>query len=341
MTAHPQNPKVTVLMPAWNAERTLAGAMESVLTQTLGDFELLVVEDGSTDETPIILRNYRDSRVRVIRNEKNLGLTGSLAVGLEQARGRYVARMNAEDVSSPMRLQRQLELLEANPRMGLVTCCATRIDARGAKVGERLTPADGESIRRWLRVENCIVHGAVMLRRETLDALGGYDATLDHAQDYDLWLRLSERYDLAALPDKLYAARAREADEKAAPLTARVRLAARRRMADDLVRAVCDHEMSAMRAAQRVLELRRQEDALLGQGLRWSRWLQPWLSRVPGLEDRGYRMTHLGALERIRRGLAPLESGWRSPLVASRELAECMDALAQAARDPGENATRS
>ena len=329
MTAHPQNPKVTVLMPTWNAERTLAGAMESILTQTLADFEVVVVEDGSTDETPLILRNYRDRRVRVIQNEKNLGLTRSLELGLESARGRYIARMNAEDVSSPMRLERQLARLQADPQLGLVTCSATRIDARGAKVGERRTPTEGPSIQRRLRVENCIVHGAVMLRRDTLEALGGYDTTLEHAQDYDLWLRLSERFPVAALPDTLYASREREVPAEAESCMARVRLAARRRFADALVRAVCDHEVSAARAAQRVLELRREEDDLLGQAGKLARGLDPLLSRVPGLRDRYYRVTHLGALERVRRGLAPLESGWRSPLVAARELAECMDELAQ------------
>ena len=107
MTPNRNQPKVSVLMPVWNGERYLAGAIESILTQTFYDFELLIIDDGSTDRTPLVIRDYHDHRIRRVENEKNIGITKSLNHALELARGQYVARMDADDISSPQRLARQ------------------------------------------------------------------------------------------------------------------------------------------------------------------------------------------------------------------------------------------
>src|SRR5437870_2690752 len=112
-------PAVTVLMPVYNGARFLAGAMESVLGQTFGDFELLAINDGSSDQTAEILASSRDPRVRIVENGRNLDLIASLNKGLDLARGDYVARMDQDDLALPKRLEKQVHFLSASPRTGL------------------------------------------------------------------------------------------------------------------------------------------------------------------------------------------------------------------------------
>lgn len=320
MTA-PQLPKVSVLLPALNAARSLPSAIESILTQTLADFELLIVDDGSSDDTPLILRDYRDARVRVFSNEKNLGRSKCLNFGISEARGQYIARMNAEDISSPQRLARLSEALDANPQVALVTSAASRIDDLGARVGIRTTPTGAETIRQLLRSENCIVNGAVMLRSSVLRSVNGYDESMEQAEDYDLWLRLSEHHDLMALPETLYASREREVSGSSdGPFHERARNHARRRFADALVQAVSDQEVTALRAARRSLERLQEEEALRIQAQPRTRRLDGLWRRVPALHRRAYLLTHLDALERVHRVLGSLEAGWQSREATSKEI---------------------
>src|SRR5882672_2663017 len=148
MTTSPHGPKVSVLLPVWNAERYLAGSIESVLDQTFADFELLIVDDASTDGSRALIERYRDRRIRLVENEKNLGVTRSLNLGLERARGRYVARADADDLCAPERLERQVAFLDAHPEVALVASCARWIDEHGAEIGVIDTPSDGETLRR-------------------------------------------------------------------------------------------------------------------------------------------------------------------------------------------------
>src|SRR5258705_775698 len=120
MINSPPSPQVSVLLPVWNGERHLAAAIESVLGQSFTDFELLIVDDGSTDGSAALIRRYGDERIRLFENEKNLGVTRSLNLGLAQARGRYVARMDADDLSAPERLARQVAFLDSHPEVALV-----------------------------------------------------------------------------------------------------------------------------------------------------------------------------------------------------------------------------
>ena len=265
----PHGPKVSVLLPVWNAERYLAGAIESVLAQSFADFELLIVDDGSTDGSTALIRRYRDRRIRRIENEKNLGVTRSLNLGLELAHGRYVARMDADDLCAPERLERQVAFLDAHPEVALVASRARWVDALGAEIGIIDTPADGETLRRRLRRGNWIVHGTVMMRAEAVRALGGYDESMERAQDYDLWLRLSERHPIAALPDLLYTWRdhggsvSRRHLEQQNEFAEHARLAARRRWCSALVDEVTAGGVSVGRAARRVLELVWEEETAL------------------------------------------------------------------------------
>jgi glycosyltransferase involved in cell wall biosynthesis len=333
-----QQPKVSVLMPVWNAERYLAGAIESILTQTFANFELLIIDDGSTDRTPIVIRDYHDHRIRRIENEKNIGITKSLNLGLEQVRGEYVARMDADDISSPQRLARQVECLDANPQVALVTSRTSKVDARGARLDVIQTPVESEVLRRRLRIGNCIAHGSVMMRTDALRSIGGYDESMERAQDYDLWLRLSERHDLMSLPETLYAWREHDDSvagrglEEQQRFAERARRAARTRWATKLVSEVNAETVSIERGARRTLDLLREEETLLPTSGRVKTLLARAWRRLPRLHMRWYEITHLDALERLERVLAACVSGWQGPEETARALATCIVELDQARR---------
>jgi glycosyltransferase involved in cell wall biosynthesis len=201
-------PAVTVLMAVHNGERHLRESIESVFAQTFADFELLVVDDGSTDATPEILSGYADPRLRVVRNELNLGLTRSLNRGLAESRGRYVARQDADDVSAPERLKRQVTFLDANVDVRLLASSHVRIREDGSVIAVRSAPTDATAIRWRLLFLNAFAHSSVMFRREDDQALGGFSEEFAFAQDYDLWSRLAFTGAVAALPDPLVRYRA-------------------------------------------------------------------------------------------------------------------------------------
>jgi hypothetical protein len=318
----PHGPKVSVVLPVWNAERYLAGAIESVLAQSFADFELLVVDDGSTDASAALIRRYRDRRIRRIENEKNLGVTRSLNVGLELARGHYVARMDADDLCAPERLERQVAFLDAHPEVALVASRARSIDATGAEIGVVDTPADGETLRRRLRRSNWIVHGSVMMRAEAVRALGGYDESMERAEDYDLWLRLSERHSIAALPDLLYVWRdhggsvSRRHLGQQSEVAGRARIAARRRWCSALVDEVSAGGVSAGRAARRVLDLLWEEETALPVSGRRAALAAACARRAPRLHASWYALRNLSALVRVRRILAACAADRQDRLAA-------------------------
>ncbi len=186
-------PKVSVLMSVRNGERHLAEAVESILGQSFGDLELIVVDDGSSDGTPSLLARYGDPRLRRLRNEKPLGLTRSLGRALGAARGAFVARQDADDRSLPERLRRQVEFLDAHPGVGLLGTAYHVIDGAGARREVQRHPPDDCRIRWQMLFHNAFCHTSVMLRRKMLgEHRLGYDETLPFSQDYDLWARVLE-----------------------------------------------------------------------------------------------------------------------------------------------------
>ncbi len=197
-------PAVTVLMAVYNGERTLGPALESILGQSCGDFEFLVVEDRSTDGSRELLERYakQDRRLRILPNPENLGLTRSLQRGLEAARGRCLARLDADDLALPGRLEAQLTLLAARPEVGLVGGGIRVVGTGGKLLREWFPPTEDAALRLELLVKNhAFAHSAVMFRRESALAAGGYDQAFRYAQDYDLWCRLSAQARLASLPE--------------------------------------------------------------------------------------------------------------------------------------------
>jgi GT2 family glycosyltransferase len=202
-TPRPAAPRVTVLLPVHDAERFLSEAVESILAQSFADFELLAIDDGSRDGSASILDEYarRDRRVRVVRRPHE-GLVATLNAGLSLARAELVARMDADDVALPERLERQLARLEREPALVCIGGAFELIDEAGRLFDRAFPPCDHATIlARALRGESTISHSAATYRREVVRALGGYDEAARWVEDLDLWLRLSEHGALANLPE--------------------------------------------------------------------------------------------------------------------------------------------
>lgn len=186
---------VTVLLAVHNGAVYLAEAIQSVRSQHFPDFELVIVDDASNDETPQILAEQarEDDRIRILRNPENLGLTRSLNRGLGEARGRLVARLDADDLSHPDRLGRQHEFFESHPRCRLLATPAVTIDADGSSAGTVTEYFEPGTLAVALLFRNPLIHSSIMFHREFVRRCGGYDESYRFAQDYELWLRLLHR----------------------------------------------------------------------------------------------------------------------------------------------------
>ena len=185
-------------MPAYNTAVFLGQALDSIFCQTYRDFEVVVVDDGSVDNTRAVLCRYGDARLRVLTHRTNRGLSRSLNDALDAARGEYIVRMDADDTSLPGRLHSQVAFLDAHPDVGVVGARVQPMDEAGRNRGEAQTvPLNSGHIRYLLPFTNCINHPTVAARREVLESCGGYDPAAYPADDYDLWLRVAERSDLA------------------------------------------------------------------------------------------------------------------------------------------------
>lgn len=200
----PSTPVVSVVMAAHNAAAYIRDAVDSILEQSLSNFELIVIDDASSDATPAIVASIPDSRVVVLRNDRNIGQTRSLIRGLESAKGQYIARHDADDTSLPGRFARQVDALETNSRLGAIGSQVRSIDESGRVLDSWNLPVDHDRVGARLPVENCLVHGAVMLRASALKSVGGYRGKFMYSQDYDLWLRLADKWSLANLAEVLY-----------------------------------------------------------------------------------------------------------------------------------------
>jgi glycosyltransferase involved in cell wall biosynthesis len=198
-------PLISVVMPVRNGERFLAASIDSIRAQSVGDFDLIVIDDGSTDRTADILASYAivDSRIRVHRQEPS-GLVSALNAGSGLARAAYIARMDADDIASPVRFERQISFLESEPRVDVLGSAIVVIDETDRPLFPVRYALTDAAIRRTLAMGTAFAHPSVMLRRDALLAVGGYRRPFDeYATDYDLWLRLSERCTLANLRDVL------------------------------------------------------------------------------------------------------------------------------------------
>lgn len=196
-------PAVSVVMSVCNGERFLSEAIESILCQSFNDFEFIIINDGSTDDTASFLDLYvkRDARIRVF-SHRNKGLTYSLNLGCELAQGVLIARMDADDVAVKDRLLWQVRFMDANPDVGVLGGAYDLIDTNGKKLCGAKLPVEDRDIRLALLDSTAFLHPAVLMRKAALDLVGGY-REVPYVEDYDLWLRLSEHVQLANLPQVL------------------------------------------------------------------------------------------------------------------------------------------
>jgi len=202
-----EEPRITVLMPVYQAERYLEEAVESILAQSFDDFELLALDDGSTDASPRILEALadRDDRIRVRRSE-HVGLVSRLNQGLAEARGEFIARMDADDVSHPERFERQLAYLDARPDCVAVGTETDEVDPERRIIRTLDIRTTHSEIESELMRGNggALVHASALYRIDALRKIGGYRKEFEYGEVIDLHLRLAEIGRLANLPESLY-----------------------------------------------------------------------------------------------------------------------------------------
>ena len=196
------NSLVSIILPVYNAQEYIAQAIESILSQSYEQFELILIDDGSTDSSLKIMQSYVDARIEIISRE-NRGLVESLNEGIQKARGKYIARMDADDISMPQRLEKQVVFMENSPEIGI---CGTAVMIFGETIQEKVwrLPLEDNRIKAELLFSSALAHPTVMMRKSLLEEYQlSYDTGFRHAEDFELWTRFAEHTTLANLPEPL------------------------------------------------------------------------------------------------------------------------------------------
>jgi glycosyltransferase involved in cell wall biosynthesis len=205
MTNESRIPLISVVMPAYNAESTIESAIDSLLEQTFDNFELIVVDDCSTDKTSEIIASYGDSRIFSIRNSQNLGLAASLNVGIKAAKAELVARQDADDVSKSDRLQKQFAVISQSENTVLVGTWAKIVSEKGQDIGRLKHPYTVLGVRAALLFRNPLVHSSVLFRKWAYEESGGYttDPELQPPEDFELWTKMICLGEIVNIPEYL------------------------------------------------------------------------------------------------------------------------------------------
>jgi glycosyltransferase involved in cell wall biosynthesis len=275
----PEPLPLSVVIAVYNGETRLSATIECLRRQTFLDYELIVIDDGSTDHTWDYLSGLEIPRFRAHRNIANRGQTAALNQGLALAQGRYVARHDDEDISDPKRLEKQVAFLDGHPEVALVGTQVVWIDASGELVWQFEYPTEHQAIRERLKEKNSFAHGSVMIRREALDQVGGYREAFRLAQDYDLWLRLAEQHQVANLPETLYKMRF---SAQMASVARNAEQAAYAQLARQLAveRAESGEEKTSLEAAGEEIAARYTQMSALARRAEQSRNFVNWAERL-------------------------------------------------------------
>jgi glycosyltransferase involved in cell wall biosynthesis len=197
-------PKISVIIPVYNGERYLQQTIQSVLDQTFGDFELVMVDDHSSDCSVEIMKSFLDPRIQVFTNEKNLGIVGSLNRAIALSKAPIIARLDHDDVCFPTRLQKQYAFLEAHPEIGLVGAGIQEIDSEGRKVRlPKIHPSEPYLLKYWLHFEVPLSSPTTTFRRSIMEKAGGFDPAADLSEDYDLYTRFVKYCNISNLDEPL------------------------------------------------------------------------------------------------------------------------------------------
>lgn len=197
-------PRVSVVMPAYNAEKYIDEAIESILSQTFSDFEFIIINDGSSDNTKSIIQSFCDNRILYLENECNLGIVDTLNKGLKCATGKYIARMDADDIAMPERIEKQFYYMEHDVSIGVLGT-GTRIFGEGIQSRDTHSSLNSDKLKADLLFSTCICHPSVMIRREVLDNYHiKYDPRFKGAEDYKLWWDIVQVSRIGCLPEPLH-----------------------------------------------------------------------------------------------------------------------------------------
>lgn len=201
-TSEKEGPLVTVLMPVYNAEEFVGSAIRSITDQTYRNFELLIIDDGSTDGSAAVIQGIDDQRIVYVKNDTNLKLITTLNKGLNLAKGKYIARLDADDLAMETRLQEQVNFMEQNPQVGL---SGTWYEAFGSVNSIGRNPTTDAEIRYMSFYQCPIIHPSTIFRTSVIkDNHLSYNLDFPHAEDYELWGRFSEVSELANIPKVLF-----------------------------------------------------------------------------------------------------------------------------------------
>jgi hypothetical protein len=197
-------PRVSVVLPVHKSEAYVGAAVESILAQSFGDWELLAADDGLSHATSAILQSFaaRDARVKVVL-AAGAPFVAKLSRGVALSQAGLVARMDADDIAHPDRFARQVAFLDAHPEVAVVGSAVALIDAHGHALRDVQYPESPAAVAALLATGSALAHPSVMMRRAAVLAVGSYRSAYEYAEDYDLWLRIAERYKLANLPERL------------------------------------------------------------------------------------------------------------------------------------------
>lgn len=197
-------PRISVVMSVYNGEKYLREAIQSIFRQTYQDFEFIIINDCSTDTTSEIIKSFNDPRIKVINNQENIGLTKSLNKGVKTTNGEYIARMDADDISLPHRFETQIKFLDENPEYALVGSSFYQINDVGKTIALTGVLTGDADLCSGLKSHNRFGHGSVLMRKAAFTECNGYNEEFEYTQDYDLWLRMSERFKIANIEEPLY-----------------------------------------------------------------------------------------------------------------------------------------
>lgn len=202
---HKHPPAISVIMPAYNAQKHIREAIESILAQTFTDFELIIVNDGSSDKTAAIIKSFqaKDKRIRMVQNTGTHNIAEVLNCGIGFARSNIIARMDADDISEPLRLELQYALLTGSARLAVVGADIIIIDSSGRHLDTRMYPYTNLKLKRCLFRYSPFAHPVVMFRKDRFEAAGGYNPEFSPTEDLDLWFRMGVANEFGSIPKLL------------------------------------------------------------------------------------------------------------------------------------------
>lgn len=193
--------KLTVVLPVYNGEKYLSETIDSVLSQTYKEFDFIIIDDCSTDNSVSIILSKNDSRISFVQNEKNLGAVATPEKGMAAAKTKYIARIDQDDIWLPQKLEKQIEILEANPQIGI---CGTSIELFGDRTGIKIFPEENEALKVGLMFFCCMSHPSVIFRRDFLTVSGvSYNREYSLADDYKMWIDCIDKTQFYVIPEPL------------------------------------------------------------------------------------------------------------------------------------------